>query len=283
VTERDTTRPSSIRTSATPGDRLDYRIERQRHAGFVGREAVLAKLDQLLVADQTDRWVVVTGGPGMGKSAILAAWLARHAAAGAVVPHHFIRRGEGGWDEPAKIMGSLAAQIEACYPAERDPDAPPESRLVDLLTRVSARELAPRSGHLVILVDGLDEYDAPADAYNPLAAFLPQALPHVRLLCASRPRHPYLEALEVRGGALTRIDLDAPSETHDNHATVRTFWRREAPALALDDRFVDEAAARADGNMQHAVTLRKHLASVPPAELCHALAHRAPRQAIGHR
>jgi hypothetical protein len=182
------------------------------------------------------------------------------------VPHHFIRRGEGGWDEPAKIMGSLAAQIEACYPAERDPDAPPESRLVDLLTRVSARELAPRSGHLVILVDGLDEYDAPADAYNPLAAFLPQALPHVRLLCASRPRHPYIEALEVRGGALTRIDLDAPSETHDNHATVRTFWRREAPALALDDRFADEAAARADGNMQHAVTLRKHLASVPPAE-----------------
>jgi hypothetical protein len=47
VTERATARPSSIRASATPGDRLDYSIERQRHAGFVGREAVLAKLDQL--------------------------------------------------------------------------------------------------------------------------------------------------------------------------------------------------------------------------------------------
>jgi WD40 repeat protein len=245
------------------GERLDYGIERQRHQGFIGREAVLAELDWLLVADETDRWVVVTGGPGMGKSAILAAWLARRQAAGAVVPHHFIRRGEGGWDEPAKITGSLAAQIEESYPAERDPDARPESRLMDLLARVSARALAPRGGRLVLLIDGLDEYDAPAGAYNPLAAFLPQALPRVRLLCASRPRHPYLAALEARGGALTRIDLDDPSAASDNDATVRAFWQREAAVLGLDDRFIEEAAASAGGNMQHAVTLRKHQASVP--------------------
>jgi hypothetical protein len=250
------------------GERLDYGIERQRHEGFIGREVVLAELDRLLVADDTDRWVVVTGGPGMGKSAVLAAWLARHEVAGAVVPHHFIRRGEGGWDEPAKIMGSLAAQIEECYPAERDPGARPESRLMELLTRVSARALAPRGGdgRLVLLIDGLDEYDAPADAYNPLAAFLPRALPRVRLLCASRPRHPYLEALEARGGALTRIDLDDPSAANDNDATVRAFWQREAAGLGLDDRFVEEAAASAGGNMQHAVTLRKHLTSLVLAE-----------------
>ncbi len=247
-------------------DRLDYGIERQRHAGFLGREAVLAKLDQLLVEGEADRWGVVTGGPGVGKSAILAAWLSRREAAGAVVPHHFIRRGEGGWDEPAKIMASLAAQIEACYPAQRDPDARPESRLVDLLARVSARELAPRAGHLVLLVDGLDEYDAPTGTYNPLAAFLPQALPRVRLLCASRPRHPYLQALEARAGVLTRIDLDDPSAAGDNEATVRAFWRGEAAALGLDERFIDEAVASADGNMQHAVTLRKHLAGVPHAQ-----------------
>src|SRR4051794_7766012 len=111
--------PTSTRSPWMRGDHLDYGIERQRHAGFIGREAVLAEIDRLLVAEEADRWVVVTGGPGMGKSAILAAWLRRCEAAGTVVPHHFIRRGESGWDEPAKIMGSLAAQIEACYPAER--------------------------------------------------------------------------------------------------------------------------------------------------------------------
>jgi putative protein kinase ArgK-like GTPase of G3E family len=55
------------------GERIDYSIERQRHEGFVGRTTLLDRLDQLLTADGTDRWVVVTGGPGMGKSALLAA------------------------------------------------------------------------------------------------------------------------------------------------------------------------------------------------------------------
>ena len=249
------------------GDRLDYGIERQRHEWFVGREAMLAELDRLLIEDETDRWVVVTGGPGMGKSAILAAWLLRREAAGAVVPHHFIRRGQYGWDEPATIVRSLAAQIEACYPAQRDPDARPESRLVDLLARVSARELVPRGGRLVLLIDGLDEYDAPAGTYDPLAAFLPHALPRgVQLLGACRPRHPYLDALEARDGALTRVDLDDPAAADGNAATVRAFWRREAAALGLDDQFVEEAVARAGGNLQHAATLRKHLASVPLAQ-----------------
>jgi hypothetical protein len=92
-------------------------------------------------------------------------------------------------------------------------------------------------------------------------------LPHgVRLLCASRPRHPYLDALEARDGDLTRLDLDDPSAADDNNATVRAFWHREVTTLGLDERFVEEAVARADGNLQHAVTLRKHLASVPPTK-----------------
>jgi len=249
------------------GQRLDYGIERQRHTGFVGRDAVLAALDRLLLDDPTDRWIVVTGGPGMGKSAILAAWLVRREAAGAVVPHHFIRRGFYGWDEPATIVRSLAAQVEACYPAQRDPDARPESRLVDLLSRVSARELVPRGEHLVLLVDGLDEYDPPKDAWSdPLATFLPHALPPgVRLLCASRPRHPYLDALATRG-RLQRLDLDDRSRADDNDATVRTFWRREATVLGLGDPFIQEAVERARGNLQHAVMMRNHLENTAPAQ-----------------
>lgn len=69
------------------GEHIDYGIERQRHEGFVGRAALLARLDQLLVADRIDRWVVVTGGPGMGKSAMLAAWLAQREATGALGVH----------------------------------------------------------------------------------------------------------------------------------------------------------------------------------------------------
>jgi hypothetical protein len=89
---------------------------------IVGRAGLLARLDQLLVDSATDRWVVITGGPGMGKSALLAAWLSRREAAGVVVPHHFIRRGAYDWDDPAELVDSLVAQIEDGFPGLREPD-----------------------------------------------------------------------------------------------------------------------------------------------------------------
>src|ERR1041384_5292967 len=78
------------------GDRFDYSIEGARHENFVGRAGLLTRLDQLLVEAAAERWVVITGGPGMGKSALLAAWLARRVAARAVGPHPFIPRGPSG-------------------------------------------------------------------------------------------------------------------------------------------------------------------------------------------
>ena len=104
------------------GDRIDYSIERRRHEKFVGRAGLLARLDQLLVDSETDRWVVITGGPGMGKSALLAAWLARRQAAGAVVPHHLIRRRMYDWDDPRKLVSSLVEQLEDGFPELREPD-----------------------------------------------------------------------------------------------------------------------------------------------------------------
>ena len=72
--------------------------------------------------DRADRWVVVTGGPGMGKSALLAAWLDRRERTGAMVPHHFIRRGEYDWDDPVKLVDSLVAQLEQRFPDQREPE-----------------------------------------------------------------------------------------------------------------------------------------------------------------
>jgi hypothetical protein len=79
-------------------DILDFRSERARHAQFLGRDDVLAALDAALAEGRG--WVLVTGQPGMGKSAILTRWLDRAERAGPV-PHHFLRRGVADWDRPA--------------------------------------------------------------------------------------------------------------------------------------------------------------------------------------
>ena len=64
---------------------------------------------------------------------------------------------------------------------------------------------------------------------DPLAAFLPYALPPgVSVLCASRPRHPYVDVLVARGAL--QIDLDGAALADDNAATVRAFWEQAAPA-----------------------------------------------------
>ena len=258
------------------GERIDYRIERQRHERFVGRADLMERLDQLLarppIADPADRWVLVTGGPGMGKSALLAWWLARRERAGDQVPHHFIHRGEYGWDDPGKLVGSLVWQIERRFPDRREPDAdarlPPADRLAATLARVSAHELVPRGERLVVAIDGLDEYDPPPDAPpdDPLAAFLPHALPRgVSFLCASRSRHPYEAGIAARG-ELVRIDLDAPEHAARNDATVRSFWELVAPPLRLGSVFIDDAVARAGGNLAHATMWRQYLAGLPAAQ-----------------
>jgi hypothetical protein len=112
---------------------------------------VLRQLDTWLDAPGDTGWVVVTGGPGMGKSAILSAWLARRERDGAVVPYHLVRRQVADWDQPAVIAASLAAQIEAALPDCRDPAARPERRLLELLGRVSKQHGATR--RLVVVVD----------------------------------------------------------------------------------------------------------------------------------
>jgi len=245
--------PSPVRTEL-----IDFTIERQRHRRFVGREDVLAQLDQWLLGSGETGWVVVTGGPGMGKSAVLSAWLARREAAGAVVPHHFVRRQVVDWDQPERIAGSLAAQIEAMFPELRDPAAKPEGRLIELLGRMSKR-LGP-SGDLVVLVDGLDETRAePGD--NPLPRFLPHEVPiGIRLLCAMRPTYPHLSWIESRSPA-RRIDLDGRQWAASNAAVVGGFWEAVAteykPPLPAETRI--SAIERAEGNVLHAVMLHDAL------------------------
>lgn len=75
-----------------------------------------------------------------------------------------------------------------------------------------------------------------------------------------------MSSLDARDRELVQIDLDDPSHAADNEATVRAFWNGAAEPLHLDARFVDEAVARAGGNVQHAVQLRKRLAVLPPEQ-----------------
>jgi hypothetical protein len=68
-----------------------------------------------------------------------------------------------------------------------------------------------------------------------------------------------VDALATRG-ALVRLDLDDPRRFGtDNETTVWAFWDQARRELDLDASFIDEAVARAGGNLQHAAMLRRHV------------------------
>ena len=245
---------------------IDFTSERERHEQLLGRQDVLAELDRLLRGGGVSRgWVLVKGGPGMGKSALLSHYLSRLEAQERAVPHHFLRRGVEDWDRPEVVRENLAARVEALFPEQAVSDARPESRLREVLQRVSQEVLVPRRARLILVLDGLDEAESDAGGANPLQRFLPHALPRgVWVLCASRPTYPHLAWLEARDGVHC-IDLDDAQWAPSNETVVQQYWERAAPDFMppLEPGFVAEAVRRAGGNVLYAVKLAEWLREQP--------------------
>ena len=251
--ERVTARLGREAPKRRPPDIIDFTGERGRHAHFFGRQDILRELDEWL-RGRDSGWLLLTGSPGLGKSAIFNEWLARRERAGLPAAFHFIRRGIQNWADPSVVRASLAAQIERDFPEQRDADADPAQRLEQLLHRVSP-VLEQRGHELVLLVDGLDEATTLGDRDNPIARIFPHELPRrVFVYAASRPLYPHLDWFTRRTGALHTLDLDGRP---GNVETVRAFWAALRGTLSPPpaDDLVRAAVERSEGNLLHAVKL----------------------------
>lgn len=80
-------------------------------AGFVGREWLIETIDQVIAGD-TDRYIVIVGEAGIGKSALCA----RLIRLGRVAAYHFCLAREGGTLEPLAFARSLSAQLANSLP-----------------------------------------------------------------------------------------------------------------------------------------------------------------------
>jgi TIR domain/NACHT domain len=245
--------PQSVRREI-----IDFTLERSRHKHFFGREDVLGEMDAW-VAARDSGWLLVTGSPGLGKSALMDRWLRRREAVESLTAFHFIRRGHLDWAEPQVVQRNLAAQIEVMFPEQRDAEADPTYRLEQLLGRVSP-VLIERNERLVLLVDGLDEAMTlgTASKDNPVPKIFPLELPdRVFVVTASRPRYPHLSWLEHRTGPFEKLALDDRVES--NEGAVRAYWAALGPAMTspLTDELMQAAIRGAEGNLLHAVKLRE--------------------------
>lgn len=238
----------------------DFALERDLHGPLLGGEEILVSIDEWLEGTGARGWLLVTGSPGAGKSALLSHLVERLSTPGQLPPHHFLRRGHADWDQPYAVQASLVAQIEAIYPSAGNPDARPDRRLLELLLRVSNRHLIPENRRLILIVDGLDEV-ASDGTDNPLGRFLPLALPPGVFVVASiRSGHPYQSFFVER--SVTQIDLDRALGSRG----VRAFWAHHGPLLGLPLAFQQTAARAAEGDILHAKLLCRTLDALPLSE-----------------
>ncbi|EYF00115.1 effector-associated domain EAD1-containing protein [Chondromyces apiculatus] len=254
--------PVDVRGETVGGEIIDFEVERERHGKLFAREDVLRRLREWLVGERalSRGWILLLGGPGAGKSAILMQMLK---VLPDDTPCHLIRRGNEGWDRPEVVVQNLCAQIERQFHEQVDLQQPVDARLGDLLKRVSKNVLMPSNQRLVLVLDGLDEAASDEAGRNALLRYLPQVLPPwVVVLCASRPVYSDLNGLEK----VQRIDLDETTWWASNEAAVRAFWEYHAREFSppLDAALIEEAVRSAGGNLLHAIRLRDWLDDQPP-------------------
>jgi WD40 repeat protein len=243
---------------------IDFRPETERHQQFFGREDLLGELQRSLLEGPANNWgwILIKGAPGRGKSAFLSQFLRRfEEVRGWWVAHHFLRRGMADWARPERVSANLAARIEAFFPEQRDAEARPESRLIELLERVSRDVLLPERQRLLLVIDELSEAEEGVSEDNPLPRFLPHVLPEgVIVLCSSSSRYPHLTWIERRDHLLQSFDLDAPAWSASNAEVCRRFWRYHARRgePRLSEQFVAEALRCGEGNVLYAVALHRY-------------------------
>ena len=213
-----------------------------KREGFVGRRWLFSALKAQL-ADPTRRAILITGGPGFGKSAFAAEYLHRNPD-GRVLAFHCCQADTRETLSPGRFVRSIAAMIASRHPAyealldqppyrdvltEKYSSADPGSAFEEGVLAALDRVGPPRPGRWTLLVDALDEAtEAPADAgagiVQLLAARITRFPDWLTLVATSRPERAVLDLF----ANLKPLVIEP---TH--RANVRDLRRYVAERLAL--------------------------------------------------
>jgi hypothetical protein len=220
----------------------------EKTANFVGRQFVFDALDGFL-RDSTSGYFVITGEPGIGKTALMAQIVKARG-----YPHHF-NVSQDNIRSPAQFLESACAQMIARYnlPYKQLPeDAGRDSSFLSKLLVEAAADEKRRP--VVLLVDALDEAERETLGVRANILFLPRALPQgAYLVVTTRPLDDLQLQVERRQDLL--LDPDSSGNKGDISAYIENYLSQDA---RLQERlsswrtspaqFVSKMAQKSQGN-----------------------------------
>jgi len=205
-------------------------------ARFTGRDWLFDQL-KLWAGEKDSRILILSGEPGIGKSAIAARLATRMDVKGI----HFFNPDDPGSCRPGGITRSLIFQFASQFPAYRETietlGEPASSALPEVVFRTYVAEPlaayggAPGSDNTgIIVIDGLDEAASGGDAMiDFLAESLERLPPWLRVIATTKPDADLLE--RFRGAGIRQLTLDASSV--DNQADLAEYVRTRVRELGM--------------------------------------------------
>lgn len=271
--------------SALEGDRLDFEGAQSRLMSilkavsfgadlsqhlrrFTGRQWLIEKIDAWLKAAKGQQLLWVTGGPGVGKTAI-ACWLSTHRRE--IAAFHICRHGHKQKGDPRSIVRSIAWQLSSQLPdyfdllkamgdlreicEEGDAGTLFDRLVVEPFNSNFERPDRP----IVVLIDALDE--VASEGQNSLAAFLAQGITRLpswmRMIVTSRPDDGIQQAMQ--GFDPIFIAPDSQQNEDDISAFLETHLRRHAPDEEHLSEAVESILAASEGCFLYAEWIRREL------------------------
>ena len=204
----------------------------ESHQVFGGRAEELGRLDAFVVGPSG--YMVVTGGSGSGKSALIANWVRRLEMRGTKVAYHFIslQHDTAGHDE---TLLSLVQQLSYwnSQPASGTSGAEVESSFIELITESNA--------NVVVVIDALDE----AKGWEVGPQLFPARLaPNVHVVLSARKvaGKDWIESLELQRPGL--LELGPLSQT----GVEEVLRAANVPVWAFDKNALGVLSDKADGD-----------------------------------
>ncbi|MEG3918530.1 hypothetical protein QUA07_05195 [Microcoleus sp. T3_A4] len=264
---------------------FDRDIERLTE-GFTGREWVFEEIDRWVQQDN-ERFFILTGEPGVGKSAIAAQLVKTHKEI--IAAYHFCIAGRSGTIEPNNVLLSLAAQLIDFFPdyaealvntikplklsvnveitienlknsqvrgvvIENLHTQNPQEALNVVLRRSLAALPNPPQQSKIILIDSLDEAVTFSDRDNlvTLLAGMHDLPSWVRLILTSRPEDRVIVEFEpLKPYRLKETSEESLADIWqyvEERVEQQTFQERLKEAEVIPQMLIEEVTKLSSGN-----------------------------------